>query len=46
MLDNTKGILNRLITASMLVILLIACQKTPEPKTLNFQSTQQNQVQQ
>jgi hypothetical protein len=44
MLDNTKGVVNRLVTASMLVILLIACQKTPEPKTLNIQPIQQDLV--
>jgi hypothetical protein len=46
MTDNIQGAIDRLLTASMLVLLTIACQQTPDIKTFNWQSIQQQRVQQ
>jgi hypothetical protein len=46
MKDNMQGVINRLLTASMLVLLTIACQQTPDNKTFNWQPTQQERVRQ
>jgi hypothetical protein len=43
--NNSMGFLNRLLTAFMLVVVLIACEKMPENHTLKIQPINPTQIQ-